>query len=124
MRDDTAFKTFMLLIFPLGIYFIVISNQLTRIERLLKEQSRKETQMSMTTKCPYCGHTETYGGEQVRFDSNGLCSTLQQCSKCQEYYTDHYKIKYIGSTSYGCNMFPADGETEETMRLSGVEMDD
>lgn len=79
--------------------------------------------MTRKTKCPSCGHVQE-SGNCVGFDSDHLMSALQQCDECGEYYQDYYKVTFLGSTTHGCNMFPAPGVTEEEMYAAGVELDD
>ena len=79
--------------------------------------------MSNRLKCPYCGSdkVEAWGGSE---EKPGLWSEACQCRDCDEYFTAYYKTQFIGYSSYGCNLFPAEGVTEALMRAYGVDLDD
>ena len=79
--------------------------------------------MDLLTECPVCGHI----GESdnvVTVTDRKLMTILQICGQCGECYEDHYTIHWLGRTSHGCNMFPAPGETEESMIAAGVDLED
>ena len=79
--------------------------------------------MTMQTVCPHCGYAADSANLAV-MDPPDHMSFLQCCERCGEYYTDHYKVHFLGSSAHGCNLYPADGETEESMTAAGVELDD
>lgn len=79
--------------------------------------------MTMQTVCPHCGYAAD-SANLAAMDPPDHMAFLQCCDRCGEYYTDHYRVHFLGSSAYGCNLYPADGETEESMMAAGVELDD
>lgn len=79
--------------------------------------------MAFLTECPNCGHVGE-SNNVVSVTDKKVMAIRQTCDQCGEHYEDQYKIRWLGRTSYGCNLFPAEGETEESMRFAGVELDE
>ena len=79
--------------------------------------------MGLQVKCPECGHYQPVSGH-TSCESNGLMSVFECCDKCGEYYEVYFKVQLLGTTTHGCNMFPAPGVTEEEMYAAGVRLDD
>ena len=75
--------------------------------------------------CPYCGSSSLSSNNvYINNDHQDIASIFHKCNDCGEYFSEHFKIKFIGFSSYGCNLFPAEDETEQSMRDSGIYSDD
>lgn len=77
----------------------------------------------MDVKCPHCKSVVTIDDHMV-LSGPRLASGVHECSACGEYFTAHFKVRFLGCSTHGCNLYPADGETEESMMAAGVELDD
>ena len=84
----------------------------------------------MKTECPNCGHPSDDLWGYV-FTSGNLLGCSTTCTKCGEEYTEWFKatdVKHIGSTINDCVatvpctfFYPAEGETEQSMKDAGVQ---
>ena len=77
----------------------------------------------MQIECPHCKAMVEFDGNIV-FNEDNLALVFHQCSSCGEYFNAYFKIRFIGCTTYDCNLYPAEGETEESMLAAGVEIFD
>lgn len=77
----------------------------------------------MDVKCPHCKSIVEIDDHMVLHDQR-LAYATHKCSACGGYFDVHFKVRFLGCSTYGCNLYPADGETEESMLNAGVELDD
>ena len=77
--------------------------------------------MERKTKCPECGFEYTTDDWYTSITGD-LLKIMQECPECGKHYNEYYKINYIGSEANGRDLYPADGETEESMKAAGVEL--
>ena len=77
----------------------------------------------MKIKCPHCKAVNEFD-DHLALHGARIAHAIQKCSSCDEYFEVYFKVRFIGCATYGCNLYPADGETEESMMAAGVELDD
>ena len=77
----------------------------------------------MDVRCPHCKNIVEIDGHMVLRDHR-IAFATHKCSSCGEYFDVHFKVRFLGCTTYDCNLYPADGETEESMLAAGVEIFD
>ena len=77
----------------------------------------------MDVKCPHCEDIVEIDNHMM-LTASRLAGAIQKCPSCGGYFDVYFKVRFLGCSTYGCNLYPADGETEESMLNAGVEVFD